>query len=123
MFNASDAAVTGECNISETCLSMDCDLLIQLEGFTLPLALSVNLLPCQCTFAISVKAEVTYFGSKFSIVDGTFSSNTTIPFQIFFITGTVDIVILQHNRGMLISVSSHLYIGFFITRVDMYRNY
>ena len=108
MFNASDAAVTGECNIPETCLSMDCNLLTQLEDNTLPLALSVNLLPCQCPFAISVKAEVTYFGSKFSIVDGIFSSNTIIPIQIFIITGTVNIVILQHNSGILISVSSHL---------------
>ena len=121
MFSASDAAVTGECNINETCLSMDCDLLIRLEDGILPLALSVNLLPCQCPFAISVKAEVNLFG-RHSIVDGTFSSNTTIPIQIFFITGTVDIVILQHNSGILISVSSHLYIGFFITRADTYRN-
>ena len=106
VFNTSDT-VTGMCTISDTCLNVDCDLAIQLGDLTLPGSLSVTHLPCQSPFAISVKTNITFIGQTFSILNGTFSRNATIPFMIYFISGTVNVAIIQVDHGILLSVSSH----------------
>ena len=106
VFNTSDT-VTGNCTISETCLEMNCDLKIQLEIATLPMDLSVTFLPCQCPFAISVKAEVTVFDQKIPIIDGNFSRTTTFSVEGLPFSGTVTVAITQQHQGILISVSLH----------------
>ena len=107
VFTTSDT-VTGTCTISQTCLTVNCSVSLQTEaGLTIPLALSITLLPCQSPFAISVKAKITFFGQTISIVDDTFSGNATIPVMISFISGTVNVTIIQQDCGILLSVSSH----------------
>ena len=106
VFNTSDT-VTGMCTTSDTCLNVDCDLEIKLGDLTLPGSLSVTHLPCQRPFAISVKTNITFIGQTFSILNGTFSRNATIPFMIYFISGTVNVAIIQVDHGILLSVSSH----------------
>ena len=106
VFNTSDT-VTGMCTISDTCLNVDCDLEIKVEENILPGSLSVTHLPCQSPFAISVKANITFRDRTTSILNGTFSRNATIPVMIFFISGTVNVAIVQVDHGILLSVSSH----------------
>ena len=106
VFNTSDT-VSGKCSISDNCLTVNCSLDLQTRaGFKIPLALSVTLLPCQSPFAIYVKAEITFFGQTISLADGTYSRNATIPVRIAFISGTVNMVIIQQDCGILLSVSS-----------------
>ena len=97
--------VTGTCNISETCLNVNCDLEIQLGSTKLPVSLTVILLPCQSPFAIYVNAEINLFGQTISLADDNFSGNATIPVSIAFISGTVIIVIIQQDCGILLLVS------------------
>ena len=78
---------------------------------TLPVSLTVILLPCQSPFAIYVKAEINLFSQKISLADDNFSGNATIPVSIVFISGTVNMIIIQQDCGILLSVSAHhLYI-------------
>ena len=82
---------------------------------TIPVSLAVTLLPCQSPFAIYVNAEINLFGQKISLADGNYSGNATIPVSIVFISGTVNMVIIQQDCGILLSVSSHhLYIIYYI---------
>ena len=74
---------------------------------TVQLALSVTLLPCTSPFAIYVNAEITILGQTTSLVDGNFSANATIPVTLPFVSGTVTVVIIQQDCGILLSVSSH----------------
>ena len=106
MFNTSDTVV-GDCNISETCEEISCDVMIRHELVTIPLYLSITLLPCECPFAIYVIAEATLFGNKLVIANGTFSESTTISVNVGFVSGTVTVTIIQHCSGILLSVSSH----------------
>ena len=100
-------SVTGMCNISENCSDVSCDLEMQLDFATLQLALSITLLPCQSPFGIYVKADIMFFGQKISLANGNFSGNATIPVTIAFFSGTVYVVIIQEDCGILLSVSSH----------------
>ena len=98
--------VTGTCNISETCLNVNCDLEIQLGSTKLPVSLTVILLPCQSPFTIYVNAEIYLFGRTISLADDNFSGNATIPVSIPFVgSGTVNIVIIQQDCGILLLVS------------------
>ena len=97
--------VTGTCNISETCLNVNCDLEIQRGSSKLPVSLTVILFPCQSPFAIYVNAEISLFGQTISLADGNYSRNATIPVAILFISGTVNMVIIQQDCGILLSVS------------------
>ena len=107
VFNTSDT-VSGTCSISDDCLTVNCSLDLQTRaGFKIPLALSVTLLPCQSPFAIYVRAEITFLSQAISLADGTYSENATIPVSIGFISGTVNMVIIQQDCGILLSVSSH----------------
>ena len=106
MFNTSDTVV-GDCTISETCEEISCDVMIQHALVTIPLHLSITLLPCECPFAIYVIAEATLFGNKFVIANGTFSESATIPVKVAIVSGTVTVIITQRHRGILLSVSSH----------------
>ena len=91
---------------------MNCSLQIQTEGgTTLPVALSVTLLPCQSPFAIDVEAETTVFGQTFSLTDGTYSSSANVPVRIFIVSGTISIDITQEDCGILLSVSSPMHIN------------
>ena len=106
MFNTSDTVV-GDCTISETCEEISCDVMIQHELVTIPLHLSITLLPCECPFAIYVIAEATLFGNKFVIANGTFSESATIPVKVAIVSGTVTVIIIRQDNGILLSVSSH----------------
>ena len=106
MFNTGDTVI-GDCTISETCEEISCDVMIQHGLVTIPLCLSITLLPCECPFAIYVFAEATLFGNKFVIANGTFSESTTIPVKVAIVSGTVTVIIIQRHRGILLSVSSH----------------
>ena len=98
--------VTGTCNISETCLNVTCDLEIQLGLIKVPVSLTVILLPCQCPFTIYVNAEINLFGRTISLANDNYSGNATIPVSIPFVgSGTVNIVIIQQECGILLSVS------------------
>ena len=99
--------MTGMCNISENCSDVSCNLKIQLGFTSLPVTLSVILQPCQSPFAIYVNAKITFFDKTISLADGIFSANTTIPFTIAAVSGTVHMVIIQEDCGILLSVSSH----------------
>ena len=100
-------SVTGMCNISENCSDVSCHLEIKLGFVTLQLDISITLLPCESPFAIYVKAEITILGQTTSLVDGNFSANATILVNIEAVSGTVYIVIIQEDCGILLSVSSH----------------
>ena len=97
--------VTGTCNISETCLNVNCDLEIQFGSSNLPVSLTVTLLPCQSPFAIYVNAEINLLCQTISLANGNYSGNATIPVSILFISGTVNIVVIQQDCGILLSVS------------------
>ena len=98
-------SVTGTCNISETCLSVNCDLEIQRESSKVLVSLTVILLPCQSPFAVYVNAEINLFGRTISLVDDNYLENATIPVSILFISGTVIVCIIQQDCGILLSVS------------------
>ena len=100
-------SVSGTCTNSETCLNVSCNLEMQVDFLTVQLALSVTLLPCESPFAIYVNAEITILGQTTSLVDGNFSANATIPVTLPFVSGTVTVVIIQQDCGILLSVSSH----------------
>ena len=107
--------VTGTCNISETCLNVNCDLEIQLGLIKVPVSLTVILLPCQSPFTIYVNAEINLFGRTISLADDNYSGNATIPVSIPFVgSGTVNIVIIQQECGILLSVSLSTPIGHYI---------
>ena len=106
MFNTSDTVV-GDCTISETCKEISCDVMIQHPLVTIPLYLSIILLPCECPFVIYVFAEATLLVDKFVIANGTFSESTTIPVKVAIASGTVIVTITQQDNGILLSVSSH----------------
>ena len=109
---SSGDTVTGTCNISETCLNVNCALEIQLGSSKVPLSLTVTLLPCQSPFAIYVNAEINLFGRTISLADGNYTGNATIPVSIPFVgSGTVNIVIIQQECGILLSVSLSKHIG------------
>ena len=100
-------SVSGTCTNSKTCLDVSCNLEMQVDFLTAQLALSVTLLPCESPFAIYVIAEITILGQTTSLADGNFSANATIPVTISFVSGTVKVVIIQQDCGILLSVSSH----------------
>ena len=107
--------VTGTCNISDTCLYVICDLEIQLGLIKVPVSLTVILLPCQSPFTIYVNAEINLFGQTISLADDNYSGNATIPVSIPFVgSGTVNIVIIQQECGILLSVSLSTPIGHYI---------
>ena len=110
-FNTSDT-LTGTCSISQNCLNVKCSIKLKMEGgMTIPVSLTVILLPCQSPFTIYVKAEINLLGQTVSLADDNFSGNATIPVSIVFISGTVNMIIIQQDCGILLSVSSHhLYI-------------
>ena len=99
-------SVTGTCNISETCLSVNCDLEIQRESSKVLVSLTVILLPCQSPFVVYVNAEINLLGQTISLADGNYSGNATIPVSIPSVGScTVIIVIIQQECGILLSVS------------------
>lgn len=109
MFSTGDTVI-GDCTISKTCKEISCDVMIQHELATIPLDLSITLLPCECLFAIYMVAEATLFGNKFVVANGTFSESTTFPVNVAtlpFVSGTVTVTITQQGSGILLSVSSH----------------
>ena len=97
--------VTGTCNISDTCLDMNCNLKVTLMGSSLRVNMMVNFLPCQSPFAIYVKVDAIVFFSTISIIDGTYSGNETIPVTIGPASGTLNVDIIQEDCGIMLTVS------------------
>ena len=100
--------VTGMCNVSEDCLDVNCSLQVAVRGSSLPVTLSVTLLPCQCPFAIYVKAETMILFRTFTIIDGTYSRNETIDVTLCELSGRLYIHITQIDCGIVLSVSSYI---------------
>ena len=100
--------VTGTCNISDTCLDVNCTLKVTLKGSFLPVNLMVTLLPCQSPFAIYVKVDAIVFFSTISIIDGTYSGNETIPVTVGTARGTLNVDIIQVDCGIILSVSYYI---------------
>ena len=97
--------VTGTCNISDTCLDVNCNLKVALMGSSLRVNMMVTHLPCQSPFAIYVKVDAIVFFSTISIIDGTYSGNETISVTIGPASGTVNLGIIQEDCGIMLSVS------------------
>ena len=96
--------VTGTCNISETCLDVNCTLKVALQDGSLPVSLMVTLLPCQSPFAIYVKVDAIVFFSTISIIDGIYSGSETIPVTLGP-GGMLIVDIIQEDCGITLSVS------------------
>ena len=100
--------VTGMCTISDDCLDVNCNVTVTVRSGTLPVTLSVKLLPCRSPFAIYVKATTTVFTKIFTIIDGTFSQSETVDVSLFGISGILNINVTHIDCGIMLSVSSYV---------------
>ena len=95
--------VTGTCNISDTCLDVNCKLKISFKGSSLRVNMIVTHLPCQSPFAIYVKVDAILDHLTISIINQTYSGSETTP--IAFGGGTLSVDIIQEDCGIMLSVS------------------
>ena len=97
--------VTGMCTISDDCLDVNCNVTITVAGGTLPVTLSIKLLPCRSPFAIYVKATTMVLTNVFTIIDGIFCQPETVDVSLFGISGTLNINVTHIDCGIMLSVS------------------
>ena len=100
--------VTGMCNISDDCLDVNCNVNITVGVGTLPVTLSVKLLPCRCPFAIYVKTTTMVLKNIFTIIDGTFCQPETVDVSLFGISGSLNINVTHIGCGIMLSVSFYV---------------
>ena len=97
--------VTGTCNISDTCLGVNCNLEVTLLFNSLPVNLLINLLPCKSPFAIYVKVDAIVLGKAIPIIDDIYSASEIILIDLSPSKGTLNVDIIQEDCGITLSVS------------------
>ena len=99
----SQQVVSGQCNVSKDCLTIDCSMEISIGIFKIPVERISTALPCSRPYGIVVQSS----GSALSgNINGTYTETTTITRRvgIFEITATYELE--QTDKGILVGVSS-----------------
>ena len=98
----SQQAVSGQCNMSEDCLTTQCSLVISVAFFKIPVRLTSMALPCSRPYGIVVQSS----GSPLSgSVSGTFTESTNVTGRAGVLEVTVTYEIEQMEKGILVGVS------------------
>ena len=99
----SQQAVSGQCNMSEDCLVIDCSMEISIGFFKIPVELTSSPLPCSRPYGIVVQSSGSALSSSIS---GTFTETTAITRRVGTFEVTVTYDIEQTDKGILVGVSS-----------------
>ena len=97
--------VSGDCDISEDCITLHCNLIAVSLGH-IPINLNITLYPCEDPYAVGVLADVTALNIQ---INDKYTGNATVQFQGFPITATI--ILIQRIYGVDISVSIHVYVS------------
>ena len=108
IYNRFSAAseVSGDCDISEDCITLLCNLITVTQFGRIPINLNIILYPCEDPYAVGVLVDVTNFNIQ---INDKYTGNVTVQFQGLPITATI--ILIQRTYGVDISVSIHVYVS------------
>ena len=95
--------LSGKCNVSDDCLTTECDVAFSLGLVKINSTMKITLMPCTEPYAIRLQASLLGISTH---IDGVFTKTTVIQVQVNLIPLRVIISITQTDTGIILGVST-----------------
>ena len=95
--------LSGQCNISDDCLTTECDVVFSLAPIKINSTMKITLMPCVEPYAIRLQVSSPQISTP---LDGVFTKTTVIQREVGGISVQVIISITQTDTGIILGVST-----------------